>query len=183
ISISVAEATPVRAQGEAPACWVRSDPSELALRASPFDSTAIALEAGTVKVCYSRPQMRGRAIMGGLVPVGEPWRLGANEATAIYVGFPATIGGVAVEPGWYSLYAIPMETEWRIVVNGAVERWGIPIRDEVRARDVGEGTLPVERTTEPVELLTLTLEPSGSGGAELIIEWDRTRVRLPIGAQ
>lgn len=60
-------------------CWVRGDRADLELRASPFDSAAVSLDAGTVKVCYSRPTKLGRPIMGRLVPYGVPWRMGADE--------------------------------------------------------------------------------------------------------
>lgn len=161
-------------------CWVRGDPAELPDRPSPFDSTEVALDAGTFKVCYSRPQMRGRTIFGDLVPFGEPWRLGANEATAIYVPAPAAIGEVDVESGWYTLYAIPGEQEWEIVVNSATERWGIGIDNEVRASDVGSTVVSVEPTDAPVEMLTMTLEQTSPAEATLFTEWEETRVSVPI---
>lgn len=107
-----------------PACWIGPDEADLEIRASPFDSTSIELGDGEIKICYSRPRMLGRPIMGRLVPYGEPWRFGADEATAVHVSFPATIADVAVELGWHTLYVIPEESEWRIVVNAATQRWG-----------------------------------------------------------
>lgn len=163
----------------APACWVQGDPADLDIRASPFDSVTASLAGEQVKVCYSRPRKLGRPIMGRLVPFGEPWRLGADEATAIHVPVPVTIAGVAVEPGWYTLYAIPDEREWAIVVNRGVQRWGIPIDEAVRANDIGAGEVRVETLPGTVELLTASLEPVGSG-LDLLFEWDRTRVRIPI---
>lgn len=180
VLLAGAAIVPASSQQNAPGCWVRGDPGDLELRASPFDSTSVMLESGTIKVCYSRPRMLGRPIMGRLVPFDEPWRLGADEATAIHVPFPAMIGGVAVEPGWYTLYAIPTATEWTLVINGAIERWGIPIGDDIRAEDIGQATVPVEQTGAPVELLTMTLERTSPASADLVIAWDRTRVRLPI---
>ena len=161
-------------------CWIRGDRSRLVTRASPHASTTLEVGSDTITVCYARVARRGRPIMGGLVPYGEPWRLGANEATAIHVPFRGTIAGVAVEPGWYSLYAVPSEREWRIVVNAETQRWGIPINESVRARDVGSGTVPVERVEETIEDLTLTLRREGGSGAVLEIAWENTRVRVPI---
>lgn len=161
-------------------CWTRGDPGALELRASPFDSTAATLQAGRIKVCYSRPRMVGRPIMGRLVSWGAPWRFGANEATAIHVGSPATVAGVRVAPGWYSLVAIPGEEEWRIVVNAEARRWGVPISEEVRARDVGSGVVPVTESVGAVELFTLELVPTGDSSADLVMAWDRTRLRVPI---
>ena len=125
--ILAARPSALGAQEPPPPCWVRGDPADLELRASPYDSTLVALEEGHVRVCYSRPRKLGRPIMGRLVPYGEPWRFGANEATAIHVPTRATVAGVAVEPGWHSLIAIPGEREWRIVINRKARRWGVPI--------------------------------------------------------
>lgn len=163
-----------------PGCWVRGPRKDLELRVSKLDSAFIGLEGGTVKVCYSRPRKLNRPIMGRLVPYGEPWRLGANEATAIHVPFPAEIAGVEVTPGWYSLYAVPRRETWEIVVNREHRRWGIPIDREVRSDDVGSGTVPVEHRSETVETLTIGLEPVAGDSAKMVISWERTRVRVPV---
>jgi hypothetical protein len=168
---------PARAQFT---CWFRGNPAQLAQRPSPPESTQVQLGGATVKVCYGAPSANGRQIMGGLVPLGQPWRLGANEATTINLPFAAEIAGVRVEPGTYTLYAIPGESEWEIVVNRAVERWGIPINDEIRAQDVGSGRARVETLSAPVDQLSLTLGSATASRAELVIEWERTRVRVPI---
>lgn len=163
------------------ACWTRAAPDELAERASPLDSASVALDAGQVKVCYGRPRMRDREIMGGLVPFDEPWRTGANEATSIHMPAAGTIGGVAVEPGWYSLYTVPGADAWDVVVNGERERWGIPISGEVRAQDVGSATVPAEASGgQPVESLTISLARTSGSSADLVIEWETTRVSLPV---
>lgn len=180
LALTVACPFPVSAQEGSASCWVRDDPGALELRASPFDSTEVVLDPGPVKVCYSRPRKLDRPIVGRLVPYGEPWRFGANEATAIQVPTTATIAGVTVDPGWYSLVAIPGREEWRIVVNAATRRWGIPIDDDVRAQDVGSGTVPVTRAVGVVELFTLGLVATGPASAELVMAWDRTRMRIPV---
>jgi hypothetical protein len=165
--------------GMTPACWIRGEASRLAERPSPLDSVIYALGADTLKVCYGRPSVRGREIMGGVVPFQSPWRLGANEATTLYVPFGGRVAGVALEPGRYSLYVVPTAEQWTIVVNREPARWGLPISPVVQERDVGRGTVPVERLEQPVEMLTMRFEPRGNA-ADLIIEWERTRVRVPI---
>ncbi|MGH7530650.1 MAG: DUF2911 domain-containing protein, partial [Gemmatimonadales bacterium] len=107
-------------------------------------------------------------------------RLGANEATTIHVPFAAEIAGVRVEPGSYSLYVIASDTTWQIVLNRTAQRWGVPINEQVRAEDVGSGTARAEALTEPVETLTLRFGPVSDNGTELIVAWERTRVRIPI---
>jgi hypothetical protein len=161
-------------------CWVQGDRSKLAQRPSELDSTSVKLDAGTVKVCYGRPHKRGREIMGGLVPYGEPWRLGANEATTIHVPARARIAGVTVEPGWYSLYTIPGEQEWRIVVNRTAQRWGIPINEKVRSADIGSGTVAVHQAPDVVEQLTMHFEPAGASSANLVVQWEQSGVQIPV---
>ena len=161
-------------------CWVSGARTSLSSRASPLDSVVARLGGAEVKVCYSRPSARGRAIMGGLVPLGEPWRLGANEATTIHLPVAARFGDVALKPGVYSLYAIPAPSNWQIVVNESAERWGIPIDGAVRAHDVGSITVPSERTDAPTETLTLRLDPAGADALALVVEWERTRVRVTL---
>lgn len=162
------------------ACWVQGSRADLELRASPFDSAMVRTNAGEMKVCFSRVRKLGRPIMGRLVPYGEPWRLGADEATSIYMPGRGTIAGVAVNAGWYSLYAIPDAREWRIVVNADAKRWGTPINDAVRTKDVGSGVVPVESFTELQDLLLMRFERKDERSVELIIHWDRTVVRVPV---
>ncbi|MGH7622802.1 MAG: DUF2911 domain-containing protein [Gemmatimonadaceae bacterium] len=169
----------LRAQGS-DACWFQAGEGDVASRQSKHDSVQVAMNGGTVKVCYGRPQMRGRAVMGKLVPYGEPWRLGADEATAIHVPFAARIAGVSVEPGWYSIYAIPQDKQWQIVVNSEAQRWGIPIDAKVRAKDVGTGTVAAEHADKPAEALTISLRSTSPTMATMTIEWENTRVNVPV---
>ena len=178
--LTLAQAQAGRSQAASFTCWIRGPADKLAERASPLDSIAVQIGGGTMKLCYSRPSARGRKIMGGVVPFDEPWRLGANEATSIHVPFAGEIAGVRVEPGTYTLYAIPAASKWQIVVNRGVQRWGVPIDNEVRAKDVGAGTVTAESLGAPVETLTLKFSPAAGNATELVLEWEKTRVRIPI---
>lgn len=164
---------------EGPACRFTASGEQLTGRASPPDSAMAQLGGATFKLCYSAPSMRDREIMGGLVPYGEPWRMGANEPTTLHVPVAAEVGSVRVEPGSYALYAIPGESEWTIVVNAAPERWGIPIDDDVRAQDVGSFPVQPESLEQPVERMTIRLDPQ-DGSVRAVLEWERTRVSFPI---
>lgn len=163
-------------------CWIRGTPSpeQLAGRQSPLDSIEGQIGGQTMKVCYGRPSARGRTMVGGVEQFDQPWRLGANEATSIHLPFAAEIAGVRVEPGSYSIYAIPGTTQWQVVVNRAAQRWGVPINSGVRAEDVGAGTVRPEPVSEHVEQLTLRFAPASGNSTELIYEWEKTRVRIPI---
>ena len=162
------------------ACWVRGSPERLASRPSILDSASVRLGSSTVKVCYGRPRKNNRQIMGGLVPFGAPWRLGANEATVIHMPSGGSIAGVPVHAGWYSLYAIPTEKEWQIVVNSGAQRWGVPINAAVREKDVGSGAVPAASTSSPEEQLRMSFEKRGDKSADLVVQWDLTRVRIPV---
>ena len=166
--------------GQAPTCTFGGSAEELAGRASPPDSSSVALSGGVLKLCYSSPRKRGREIFGGLVPFDQPWRLGANEPTTLHVTTPVTVGGVELAEGSYALYAIPGEETWQIVFNGAVDRWGIPIDESVREHDVGSATVTPGATESTVENMTLSLESSGGDAATLSMRWDDTRWSLPV---
>jgi hypothetical protein len=179
-TLTLAQAQAGTGQAGAATCWIRGSADKLAERPSSLDSAAVQLGGGTIKLCYSRPSARGRKVMGELVPFDQPWRLGANEATSINVPFAAEIGGVRVAPGTYTLYAIPGAAKWQIVVNRGVQRWGVPIDKDVRAGDVGAGTVTTESLGAPVETLTLKFAPAMGNATELVVEWEKTRVRIPI---
>lgn len=169
-----------RAQQPTVGYWVRGKLSDLELRASPLDSATVRTDAGEIKVCYGRVRKLGRPVMGRLVPYGEPWRLGSDEATSIFMPARGTIAGVSVDAGWYSLYAIPGEREWRIVINRERQRWGIPIDDAVKSGDVGSGVVPVETAADVQEMMLFRFAPVSERGTELALRWDRTLVRIPV---
>lgn len=165
-----------------PACWLRSGVTQeqAAQRSSPRDSASAPLGSGVVKVCYGAPSARGRTIIGGLDAYGQPWRMGADEATAFHTTVPVTVGGVALAPGTYSLYGIPDPETWTVVFNSRAERWGVPLNAQVRAHDVGQFAVATEATDAPVETLRYRFEAQGEGQVDLVMEFERTRVRIPI---
>jgi hypothetical protein len=184
VGLALAAATgahaPVRAQ-DSSVCYLRDTTPEQAMeRPSPLGVTTLTLDGQEATLCYSRVSARRRKVMGGLVPWGTPWRMGANEATALHIPFPASVGGVQVAPGEYSLYAVPDEETWTVVVNRSARRWGIPVNDEVRRADVGSFELPVERTEEMVEQLTYAWEQDGPASGRIVLAWEHTRLEIPV---
>ena len=162
------------------ACAPQTDRMPLADRTSPYDSVAVPLGDARGVVCYGRPSARGRTIFGELIPFGQLWRTGANEPTTIHLPVAATIAGIAVEPGSYSLYTVPAETEWQVVVNRSTSQWGIEGQyPGVEAQEIGRAAVPAERIDTPVETFTIASAPTANG-AELILEWENTRVRVPV---
>lgn len=171
---------PVQAQ-DVSGCFVRGGNAEAATqRPSPLDATVATLGGEEAKLCYGRPKANGRKVMGELVPFGSVWRMGANEATALHIPFAGDIGGVKVEPGVYSIYAVPGESEWEFFVNRQYERWGIPVNDAVKADDVGSFKRKVEATSEMVEQLTITWMSHGENMGHMVLQWENTKVEFPI---
>ena len=150
---------------------------------SPQDSVTFSAGGATVKVCYSRPSLRGRHMVGGeAVPYGRVWRTGANEATMIHTTGHLVIAGLHLEAGTYALYTVPGEREWEVIVNRSYMQWGheSTYTDSVRAQEVGRGRAAAGRTSAPVERFTVRSEPTSGGDANLILEWENTRVAIPV---
>src|SRR5580658_6098195 len=84
----------------------------------------------TIHVDYSSPRMRGRKIFGDLVPYGEPWRAGANEATTFVIKTDANVGEKAVPAGSYTLFTLPKADNWLLIVSKQTGEWGIPYPGE-----------------------------------------------------
>ncbi|HEX6062821.1 MAG TPA: DUF2911 domain-containing protein [Longimicrobiales bacterium] len=153
-------------------------------RSSAYDSTAIVVGGKRALICYGRPAARGRTMIGGTaVPHGKLWRTGANEPTTLHIPFAATIAGVKVEPGSYSVYTVPGEKEWQVIVNRSTSQWGHEGRytPEVKAQEVGQGKVASTKLKDHVEVFTIKSAPA-QNGADLILEWEHTKVAIPIRA-
>ena len=150
---------------------------------SPQDSITFQAGGATVKICYSRPSLRGRSMIGGEgVPYGQVWRTGANEATMIHTTGHLMIAGIHLDAGTYSLYTVPGEREWEVIINRAYMQWGHESNysDSVRAREVGRGRALVRRLEQPVETFTIRSEAASGGDANLILEWENSRIVVPV---
>ncbi|XOV92556.1 MAG: DUF2911 domain-containing protein [Bacteroidota bacterium] len=135
-------------------------------------------EKAVIKIYYSRPQVKGREIFGSKVPYDKVWRLGANENTELTAYQDITIGGKALKAGTYSLFAIPTEKEWTIIVSSAVDYWGAYSYDE--KNDVLRFTVPVNSLPDVVEAFSIKCEETGEGKGVMRIGWEKTMVEVPI---
>ena len=154
-------------------------------RGSPLDSVMFQVDGHEMKICYGRPSARGRTMIGGdLVPFGSVWRTGANEPTIIHATGPVSIAGIAVPAGTHSLYTVPGEGEWRIIVNGATDQWGHErfYTGEVEAQEVARAPVPSSQNPDYVETFTIRVARDGSN-TTVLFEWENTRVSIPIGAR
>ena len=163
-------------------CYVERGTAKEALqRPSPLSETRFSFPSGQGLLCYGAPSARGREIMGGLLVYGQPERIGANEPTTIHLSAPVTVGGVDLETGSYSIYAIAEEDEWQFFINSQWQRWGIPIDASVRATEIGTFTVPAARIETMVETLAYRWEPMARGTmGDLVLEWEQTRVNIHV---
>lgn len=129
------------------------------------------------RVIYSRPQKDNRVIFGQLVEYDKVWRLGANEATEIEFFKDVTIGGKKVFKGRYTLYAIPTETKWTIILNKDMDTWGAFVYDE--KKDVLRTDVPVQTLDTAVDAFSMNFNKTDKG-MDLFIAWDKASVALPI---
>jgi hypothetical protein len=158
-----------------------TSPSSFLPRSSPTRDMAFREEGVGVKVCYGSPAVKGREIFGSLVPWGKLWRMGANEPTRIFVDGPVDLGGIALAPGRYSLYAEPGPDEWRVMVSESTFHWGNAITTDVRARELGSVAVTPAELDESVENLRFQWRPGqGEGRGALEMDWASTRVAIPL---
>ncbi len=165
----------VASSGPQEACFLAGGTlAEATEKQSPLMAIHLSGDAGVL--CWGAPSANGRTVMGELVPFDLPWRMGANEATSLYLTSATTVGGIALEPGSYSMFAIPSADSWEIFINSNAERWGIPIDDDVRAADMGSFSVNPEAASGMVETLTYS-----TAGGVITMEWENTRLSIPMG--
>ncbi len=136
-----------------------------------------ASEPLLARVVYSRPQKNGRQVFGELVENGSIWRLGANEATELELFRDAKIGTHRVKKGRYTLYAIPTQNRWTLIINKENDVWGAFKYDP--KKDVARVDLPVVRNGDVLESFSMYFEKA-SNNINLVIGWDDESVRMPI---
>jgi hypothetical protein len=138
-------------------------------------SPRVTAEGKDVKVSYGQPSKRDRAIFGKLVPYGQVWRTGANEATEITFAKDMNFGGKPVKAGTYSLFTIPGENEWTIILNSELKQWGSFNYDKIKDKDVLQVKVPSMKVPM-TEKLTLSFDESNN----LTIAWEETGVKVEV---
>ena len=143
----------------------------------PAKATCSLGDGATVTVDYSSPRAKGRKIFGGLVPYGEVWRLGANEATTFVVSSGVTVGGTRVPAGSYTLFAVPNADKWTLVISKKTGEWGTKyagLDSDLARVDMKTSTLP-----SPMENFTITFDKTGPG-CTMRVEWEKARASVDI---
>ena len=141
--------------------------------ASPAATAETTIDGKKVTINYSRPSMKGRAVMGGLVPYDKVWRTGANKATVFTTEVDLMFGKTVVPAGTYSLFTLPSASGWKLIINKFMPSWGIPYKAEYEKDELARIDMKVGKTATTVEMFTINLEGNGSKG-KLTLEWENT---------
>ena len=130
-----------------------------------------------VTIDYSSPRAKGRKIYGDLVPYGNVWRTGANEATTFVTDAHLTIEGKDVPAGSYTIFTVPNPDKWQLIVNKKTGEWGIPYKYE--SDELGRYNMTVSKTSAPVENFTISFHEMGTG-CHMYLDWENTRATVEI---
>ncbi len=141
---------------------------------SPPGTAEFSLGGKKITVAYNRPSMRGRKIMGGLVPYDKLWRTGANEATTLSTETDLVVGGVSVPKGKYSLYTIPSAQKWMLIINKETGQWGT---EYDQSQDLARVEMKTETLKEPIEQFTISFSSTKKGGV-MKLDWENTRASV-----
>jgi len=148
----------------------------------PASATCKFSDGKTIKIDYSSPRAKGRKIFGdasekALVPYGQIWRTGANDATTFVTDTNVTVGGKAVPAGSYTIFTVPKADAWSLVISKKTGEWGTDYPGE--KEDLVRVPMTVSKTSAPVENFTIAFDQAGSK-CTLRTEWENTRASVDI---
>lgn len=156
----------------------KASQAEADRRKSPIAIASINHNETYIKIVYGQPYKRGREIFGQLVPYGEVWRTGANEATELIATRSIRLGEQELKAGTYSLFTIPGNEEWTIIINRDLGQWGA--FDYNRDQDVFRIQVPASNDKQTSEAFTIQFSEVTGDSTSIIMEWDKTRVAIPV---
>lgn len=130
-----------------------------------------------VTINYSRPAAKGRKIVGGLVPYDQVWRTGANEATSLKSDADLVVGSTTVPAGSYTLYSLPSQSAWKLIINKQTGQWGTQYD---QSQDLARVDMNVTQLSQPVEQFTISFVKSGGDVGKLNLEWENTRASVDV---
>jgi len=149
-------------------------------RMSPHETAEVTLAGKQITISYGRPSIRGRKVMGGLVPYDKVWRTGADEATVFTTPIDLTIGGTQVPAGKYTLWTLPSEGTWKLIINKQSGQWGTMYDG---SQDLARVDMQKARTDQPVDQFTISWKKHGEDSADLVLEWENTRASIAVRAK
>ncbi|HBY59707.1 MAG TPA: hypothetical protein DEH78_07775 [Solibacterales bacterium] len=143
-------------------------------RVSPHETVTAMVGGKKVTIEYGRPYLKGRKAVGGqLVPFGQVWRTGADEATKLTTEADLMIGTLAVPAGSYALFTLPEEKGWTLIVNKTAKQWGAFNYDA--AVDLGRTAMKITALSAPVEQFTIEVT-----GSAITMRWENTEASVPV---
>lgn len=143
---------------------------------SPHVRSEWTIDGANISIEYGRPSLKGRTVGKEVAPYGKPWRTGADEATTLKTDKPLKFGTLAVPAGTYTLYTLPGESEWQLIVSKKTGQWGVPYPE---GQDLGRVPMKVGKTSAPVEQLTISVDDTAQGGT-LRVEWGNVSASVPF---
>jgi hypothetical protein len=155
-------------------------PQDKSKRPSPPGTAEVTLKNKKITIDYSRPSLKGRKVGQELAPYGKVWRTGANEATALNTEIDLNIGGAKVPAGKYTLYTLPSEGTWKLIINKQTGQWGTQY-DE--SQDVARVDMKKTALPQSVEQFTISFDKKNDNTANLNLDWENTRVSVEIKAE
>jgi hypothetical protein len=148
---------------------------------SPPAKASVTLGGKSVTIDYSAPSMRGRKIFGGILPYDQWWRTGANPATTLKTEANLKIGDLTVPAGTYTVYSIPSQTQWKLIINKQTGQWGTEYHPE---QDLGRVNMMKGPTpAAPIEVFAIKFENTKGKKTELHLIWENTDVYVPVTAE
>jgi hypothetical protein len=152
-------------------------PSEAQLASPTARAGCKFIDGKAIAVNYSSPRMRGRKIFGDLVPYGEVWRAGADDATSFVPNVNVIVGGKNVPAGKYTLFTLPTPTKWTLIISKQTGEWGIPYPGE--KYDFARAEMKVSKLSSPLENFTISFDQAGTS-CTMKVDWETTRASIDI---
>jgi hypothetical protein len=148
--------------------------------ASPPATASVSLGGKDVTINYSTPSMRGREIMGNVVPYGEPWRTGANPATTLITATDLQIGTLTLPAGTYTVFTLPTATTWQLIISKETGEWGT---DYKPAMDLGRTPMKGKTLAAPQEVMSISFENTKGKSTELHVKWEKADQYVTVTAK
>jgi hypothetical protein len=147
---------------------------------SPAEQTSVDLGGKNLTVYYCAPSLRGREVGDKIAPYGKVWRTGANTATTLHTDASLRIGDQAVPAGTYTLYSVPSEHGWKLIINKQTGQWGTVYNEgqDLARISMSDGMAP----SAPVEMFKISFEHTSGNRTQLHLLWGKTNVYVPVTA-
>jgi len=159
-------------------CTIATAQQDKSKRPSPPAQAQCKFSDGkTITIDYSSPRAKGRKIFGDLVPYGDVWRTGANDATTFVTTTSLTAEGKEIPAGSYTIFTVPAQDKWTLIINKHTGEWGIPYKYE--SEELARVPMSVSKTSSPVENFTIDLNQSG-GSCTLQMSWENTQASIKL---